>query len=213
MPAERCLAHGPGVLTDAELLAAILRHGRSGEDVLSLSRRILRDHGPLRELMRSSPEQLVSISGIGRARAAMILCSAELGRRAAVPEPDRPLLSDPDRVAQHYMGRLSGLPHETFVVACLNTKNRLLRDCVLFQGTVSETVVSPREIYREALRCGAARILVLHNHPSGDPTPSRADMDVTKRIAKAGEMLGIPLVDHMVIGDGTYISFLKQGYL
>lgn len=212
-PYERCLREGPAVLNDAELLAVILRTGSVGENSVSLSARIL-GMGSLSEVTALSVPQLRKIKGIGKVKAVQIQCLGELCKRMAKSRKERPLaFSSPEVIADYYMEELCREEKEKVVLVLLNNKNHFIHDTVLSVGTVNTSLLSPREIFLEALRYKAVNLILLHNHPSGDPSPSSQDVAMTRQIVRAGELLSIFLVDHIIIGDHTYISLKERGYM
>ena len=216
MPYERFLSCGAGSLTNAELLAIILRTGTREKSATQLSREILGfyDSGAsdLSALHRLTKEDLMSIPGIGEVKAVKILSLAEISRRLVREQAARRLVfSSPSSVADYYMEDLRHLETETAILVLLDNKLALLREEILSLGTVNCTLLSPREIFLRALRWGAVNIMLLHNHPSGDPTPSRMDLEVTERISRVGKLLGIHLIDHLVIGDLSYTSLREYG--
>lgn len=212
-PYERCLADGPSVLNDAELLAVILRTGSVGENSIALASRLL-GMGGLAELTSMSIVQLQKIRGIGRVKAVQIKCIGELCKRMARARSSvQQVFSSPDRIAEYYMEELCREDREKTILLLLNNKSHLLHDTVLTVGTVNCSLLSPREVFLEAFRYEAVNIALIHNHPSGDPTPSMQDIAVTRQIARAGELLNIFLVDHIIIGDHTYISLKERGYI
>ena len=216
MPYERFLSCGAGSLTNAELLAIILRTGTKEKSATQLSREILGFYesgaSDLTALHRLTREDLMSIPGIGEVKAVKILSLAEIARRLVREQAARRLVfSSPSSVADYYMEDLRHLETETAILVLLDNKLALLREETLSLGTVNCTLLSPREIFLRALRWGAVNIMLLHNHPSGDPTPSRMDLEVTERISRVGKLLGIHLIDHLVIGDLTYTSLREYG--
>ncbi len=213
-PYERCLKHGPECLNDAELLAVILRTGCIGESSTSLAARILMERGGLLGLFSVSAEQLQTIKGIGKVKAVQLQCIAEISRRmAASIHEDKIDMSMPESVADYYMEDMRHKDQEVLKLIMLDTKNRLIRDRDISKGTVNASLVSPREIFLEALRTGAVGIILMHNHPSGDPAPSLEDITVTKRVAQAGLLLGVTLMDHIIIGDRSYVSLKERGMI
>lgn len=213
-PYERCMKHGPGCLNDAELLAVILRTGSVGESSTSLAARILREKGGLVGLFRVSAAELQNMKGIGKVKAIQIQCMAELSRRMAASIREKKVdMREPASVADYYMEDMRHRDQEVLKLIMLDTKSRLICDRDISKGTVNASLVSPREIFVEALRNGAVFIILMHNHPSGDPTPSPEDIAVTRRVSQAGAMLGIALVDHIVIGDRSYVSLKERGML
>ena len=216
-PYEKCLQHGPGILTDAELLAVILRTGCRGKNAVELAREILAKGGSengLIHLNRMTLPELTEIPGVGSVKAIQMLCICELSRRIARRRArEKLVLNDPGTIAAYYMEDLRLREQECLLLVMLDTRCRLLADRIMTVGTVNGSLVSSREIFMEALRHRAVGILLLHNHPSGDPTPSLEDRLVTEKIQKAGRLLDIRLYDHIVIGDGQYISFKEQGFI
>ena len=218
MPYERFLSCGAGSLTNAELLAIILRTGTREKDATQLSRDILgfyregaTDLSALHHLTR---EDLLQIPGIGEVKAVKILSLAEISRRLVRERTaERLVFNVPEAVADHYMEELRHRETETAVLVMLDNRMALLHEEILSQGTVNCTMLSPREVFLRALRWGAVHIILLHNHPSGDPTPSDLDIETTARICKAGRLLGIHLLDHLIIGDLRYTSLREAGYI
>lgn len=212
-PYERCLREGPSVLNDAELLAVILRTGSVGENSVSLASRIL-GMGGLHEVTGLSVPQLQRIKGIGRVKAVQIQCIGELCKRMARSRREPSLVfSSPDQIADYYMEELCHEDKEKVILVLLNNKSHFLHDLVLSVGTVNCSLLSPREIFLEALRYEAVNLILIHNHPSGDPSPSAQDIAMTRQIARAGELLSIFLMDHIIIGDHTYISLKERGFV
>lgn len=214
LPYDKFERAGAEALTDAELLAIIIRTGSGGLTPMEIGRRILnreKDHGGLSNLYRLSLAELQQIPGIGRVKAVKLKCIAELSKRIA-GERTRPLLAftDPGRVAKHYMERMRHEDREIVLLLSLNSRMRLLAESVLSIGTVNRSLVTPREIFLEALKNGAVNVILLHNHPGGDPMPGRADRKLTEQAAAAGQMIGITLADHLVIGDKDYFSFRQH---
>ena len=208
-PYEKCVRLGAQSLTDAELLAVLLRTGTVGspsvhmaEEILSLSK----DRKGLLGLHTLSLAQLKSVKGIGTVKAIQIKCIGELSKRIAQTTSRKGLqFTQPGTIADYYMERLRHKEQEELICMMLDTKNHLLGEEMIFKGTVNGSFVSPREIFLTAMSYHAVGILLVHNHPS------QADLDVTQRIAEAGELLGIPLLDHIIIGDCKYLSFRQQG--
>lgn len=211
-PYERCLKDGPSVLNNAELLAVILRTGSVGENSVDLAARLLRE-GTLEEIVAMTVPQLTAIRGIGRVKAIQLQCIGELGKRLAAPPLDvgTRLFQTPDAIAYHYMGRLRFEKQEHVYLLLLDGKCRLIRELLLTKGTANNSLLSPRDVFVEAQRYRAESIVLLHNHPSGDPTPSDTDLSVTRQIKKAGELTDIPLLDHIIIGRNDYISLKERG--
>ncbi len=212
-PYEKCFANGPDFLTDNELLSVILRTGTNGISASDLSNQILKGEGgqdSLLSIMHLSKEQLLKIKGIGKVKAVQILCIAELAKRIASVDAYSGLRFDkPSSIADYYMERLRHLEREKLIVMYLDTKCRMIQDKVLTMGTVNQSLISPREIFVEALKCNAVNLILIHNHPSGDCTPSKEDIQSTHKIKKAGEIIGINLLDHIIIGDRKYSSIME----
>ncbi|MCI8514815.1 MAG: DNA repair protein RadC [Lachnospiraceae bacterium] len=216
-PYEKCLHHGAGHLSDAELLAVIIRSGSRDESAVELAGRILYHSGAangLLSLHHVSLPELQRIPGIGKVKAVQLKCVAELSRRMAkASSAGTTAFTDPKQIADFFMEDMRHKEREELRVVFFNTKNQYIHDIILFQGTVNSSVVSPREIFLEALRYQAVSIVLLHNHPSGDCTPSREDILTTRRIRGAGDLIGISLIDHIIIGDHSYISLKERGVL
>lgn len=218
-PYEKCLSQGAGALSDSELLAVILKTGTRGSSSLHLANEILKylqnsSYPGLVGLHYISLEELTKIHGIGRVKAIQLKCIGELSKRIATASARSTLsFNNPVTIAQYYMERLRHEEQEHMICVMLDSKNHLLGEQVLTKGISNATLITPREVYLAALQYHAVNLILLHNHPSGDPTPSRCDLEVTERIFDAGEMLGIALLDHIIIGDHRYISFREQGLL
>jgi DNA repair protein RadC len=213
-PREKLWSHGTAALGDNELIALVIGHGSRRTNALAVANALLAAHGGLHGLARCSVDDLVRTSGIGAARASQILGALKLGRRTLARHPAvRRQMLRPDDAADYLMPRFGGRGVEQFGVVLLDTKFRVIRSAVLASGTLNSTIVQPREVYRAAAIGGAAAIVVFHNHPSGDPTPSPEDVDLTRRLAAAGVLIGIDLVDHVILGDGRYWSFKERGTL
>jgi DNA repair protein RadC len=213
-PREKLLHHGVSALGDNELLALVLGHGSKRGSALALANALLAAHGGAHGLTRCSCDDLLGVAGIGRARAAQIVAAVELGRRTLARRPAaRTLLNDPASAAAFLMPRFSGRGVEQLGIVLLDSKHRVLRTAIIAVGTLNTSAVEPREVFREAAIGGAAAILMFHNHPSGDPAPSDDDFHLTRRLVAAGELMGIEVVDHVVIGDAKYFSFKETGNL
>lgn len=216
-PYEKFEAYGAEGLSDAELLAVILRTGTKGIPAVSMARNILGESGAERGILSIeylSLKELKKISGVGHVKAIQIKCIAELAKRMAKAEQYQKVsFRQPKSVAEYYMEEFRMKKQEYMMLIMLNTKSMLIADKVIFKGTVNASLVSPREIFMEAIEHEAVYIILLHNHPSGDPTPSREDIALTKRIKEAGNLMDIKLLDHVIIGDHKYISFAEQDLL
>lgn len=214
-PREKFLRYGAQALSDAELLALILRSGTKDMTALQLAQTLLaqKDKGLL-NLVYMNPQEMKEIPGIGQVKAAQLKCIVELaGRIAKCNRFGDIRLNEPASIAYYYMETLRHEPKEQLLLAMFDAKSNLLGDEVVSVGTVNYSLVSPREIFISALECHAVHIVLLHNHPSGDPTPSDADIQVTHRVMESGRILGIALADHIIIGDNRYMSFRENGLL
>lgn len=216
-PYEKFLKLGSEYLTDAELLAIIIRTGTKEENSVEIGQRVLKlsdERYGLLGLHHISIEELMTIHGIGEVKAVKIKCIAELSKRISKMSAGLKLqINSPKTVADYYMEELRHIETERILLVMLDNKNRIIKDIVISQGTVNASILSPREIFLIALRYKAVYILILHNHPSGDPTPSKQDIAITKRMKEVADLIGIPLIDHIVIGDNKYISFKEKRYL
>jgi DNA repair protein RadC len=215
-PYERCFSCGPAALSDEELLAVIIRTDVNGMTSVELSNRILQLAGPegIAGLGNLTVQELVKIKGVGQVKAVQILCIAELsGRIAKRRKADRLNFNSPQAVADYYMEEMRHKDKEELKVLMLDGKSALITETTISVGTVNFAVASPREIFLEALKYQAVGIIIMHNHPSGDPTPSRNDIISTRKIREAGEIIGISLIDHIVIGDNKYTSFCEKKLL
>lgn len=214
-PRTRLFAAGAEALSPAELLALVLRAfpGTGDARALELSGLLLLERGGLYGLLRSSPRELAGVAGIGEAKASTLLAAAELGKRMVSEQgPKRPVISSPQDADRLLRGRVAHLDRERFVVLLLNTKNAVLATHTVSVGTLSSSLVHPREVFKPAVQASAAGLILAHNHPSGKTEPSREDREVTKRIVEAGKTLGIEVIDHLVIGD-TFFSFKAYGLI
>ncbi len=215
-PYEKCEKMGAEALTDVELLAVLLRTGTRGENAVSLARRILYSAGEtgILGIHQFSRERLMKIKGIGKVKAIQISCISELTKRLAKAScGDSLSFSHPETIARYYMEDLRHEKQEVMKLLMLNSKARLIGEVNVSKGTVNSSLITPRELFIEALQKNAVSIVLMHNHPSGDPTPSREDLLTTKRILDAGALIGIELLDHIIIGNNCYISFREEGIL
>ncbi len=215
-PYEKCERLGAGSLSDAELLAVLLRTGSRGENVLDLSRRILYYAGEdgILGIHHFTIERLKRMKGIGRVKAVQMVCISELAKRLAKARACEMLqFTCPASIAKYYMEDMRHERQEVMKLLMLNSKSRLIGESDISKGTVNASLITPRELFIEALQKNAVSIIILHNHPSGDPSPSREDRLITERIRQAGDLIGIELLDHIVIGNNCYISFSEQGLL
>ncbi|HEY8122825.1 MAG TPA: DNA repair protein RadC [Myxococcota bacterium] len=212
-PRERLFAHGAAPLSDAELLALLLRTGVRRRAATQLAHELLATGG-LALLAQASPSELAATAGIGPAKAATLLAAFELGRRLAARPLERgERIGSPEDVHRHFHARLRDAATEQFHIILLDARHRVLRSVLTSQGTLTASLVHPREVFRPALREAAAALVLVHNHPSGDPSPSAEDREITRRLARAGALLGIPVLDHVIVADRGYASLREQGEL
>ncbi len=213
-PRERLQQYGAAFLSTAELLAIVLRTGTHQRSAISLAEHLLSEHRNLRGIANATVQELAKIKGIGPVKAIQVAACVELGKRlAAHNENLQPVIGSPEAAVHLLMPEMRMASKEHFKTLLLDTKNRLIRIATTSIGTLDSSVVHPREVFKDAIGVSAASILVVHNHPSGDPTPSPEDRNVTLRIAEAGKILGIELLDHVIIGDGKWVSMKERGML
>ncbi len=216
-PYEKCERFGVKALSDAELLAVLLRTGAEGTSALNMSRNVLSalGCGGLAQLHKISMEDLLEIRGIGKVKAMQILCIAELSGRIAqakIGKEDDLVYDNPEVIGAYYMEQMRHESQEIVLLLCLSSKGRLLSKKVISRGDIHTAILNPREVFAEALSHRAVSIILLHNHPSGDPTPSAEDIEITRKIMETGKLVGIPLTDHLVIGDRTFVS-MRQSHI
>ena len=214
-PREKLMNRGAEALSNAELLAILLRTGTQEESVMRLAERILIEVGEegLSGLAHSSIESLMKRKGVGEAKAITIAAALELGKRVAIGDSKkRVIIRSSDDIANYMMPRLRYCDREHFYAILLNTKNHIIASPLISIGTLSESLVHPRELFKEAINHSSSSVILVHNHPSGDPSPSREDIMMTRRIIEGGRLLDIQILDHVIIGDNTYISLREQGY-
>ena len=213
-PRERLLAKGPDALSDAQLLAILLRTGRRNSSAVQVAIELLGRVGGISGLATCGVEEICAIQGIGPAKAAQLKAAVELGRRSlATPLSTGTRISSSADLFKHFHPILRDRKQELFKVVLLDAKNTVVKETTVSEGTLTRSIVHPREVFAGAVRESAAAVIFLHNHPSGDPTPSQEDRRLTDRLAEAGRLLGIPVLDHVIIGDGRYVSFADQGWL
>jgi DNA repair protein RadC len=212
-PRERLREYGPKYLSNTELIAILLRTGLKGENVLALSARLLSRFNGLAGLGRSTFAELCSQKGVSEAKACQLLAALELGRRLVSLAPqERAVIQSPQDVANLLSAEMSALEQEHLKVLVLNTKNEVMGIQEIYVGNVNSAVVRPAEVFRPAVRDNATSIIVVHNHPSGDPTPSREDVTITRLLVSSGQVLGVDLLDHVVVGSGgRYVSLKEKG--
>lgn len=213
-PRERLIRQGAGSLSNQELMAILLRTGTKEESVLMLANRILKSFDKIQDFKDATVEEMTAIKGIGEAKAVQILAAVELGKRIYRKHSEgRYVIKSPEDAAAYLMTDMSSLVQEHFVVLFLNVKNEVLHKQTIFIGSLNSSIVHPREIFREAVKRSAASIICAHNHPSGNPSPSPEDIEVTQRLVEAGSIIGIELLDHLIIGDHRFISLKEKGYM
>ncbi|MBF0814133.1 DNA repair protein RadC [Staphylococcus saprophyticus] len=212
-PRERLLNNGPAHLSDGELLAILINTGRKGFSSLDIANELLKSVESLKQLKALSINDLNKVKGIGLYKALILKAAFELGERIHSGSLDEKIqITSPQDVANFMMGKMEHLTQEKFIVLFLNSKNVVIKQKTIFIGTLNSSIVHPREIFSEAIKCASNAIVVLHNHPSGDTTPSKEDIRTTDRLRECGEILGIDLLDHIIIGDHTYMSMVEDGY-
>ncbi len=212
-PRERLIRNGPESLSNAELLGIILRTGSREENVISLSSRILSKYN-IKQLSLANVSRLMQENGVGKAKAAQIAAVFELARRLEtfVEEPKRKICSPKDVYTLMYP-KMREQKKEKFITLCLDTKNQILKEEVVSIGSLNASIVHPREVFKSALMESSASVIMVHNHPSGDPSPSREDIMVTEKMVEGGKLLGIDVLDHIIIGDGKYVSLKDEGFV
>jgi len=211
-PRERLKAYGETALSTAELLAIILRVGVTGESAINVAERLLSQHSGLLGLARLRFEDLCAVRGLGEAKAAQLRAALELGRRLAAEGPEqRPIIRGPEDVARLLQAQMQLLEQEQLRILALSTKNHVLAMPVISTGTVNQSQVRPAEVFKPAIRLNATSIILVHNHPSGDPTPSKEDVAITRELVSAGSLLDIDVLDHVIIGVGRHVSLKDQG--
>ena len=207
-PRERLIRLGSDALSVQELLALILGRGVKGESVMVTSQRLLSRFGNIKGIADASLEELTQINGIGTAKAAQLKAAAELGKRLeSLPdEKQKPVVKSPEDVVTVVRSQLKGKKKEHFLVLCLDTRNRMINCKPISIGSLDTSIVHPREAFKEAVSSSAASVILVHNHPSGDTEPSKEDIELTKRMVKAGEIMGIEVLDHIIVCDRDYLS-------
>lgn len=212
-PRERLMKSGPESLSDSELLAIILRTGSMKENVINLSQRVLSTYN-LKQLSQITHTQLMKLHGIKESKAAQILACFEIARRLeSFHEETKPKINSPEDVYKRLYPGLREHKKESFIELCLDTKNQILKEEVISIGSLNANIVHPREVFKTALAESAAHIIVVHNHPSGDPAPSREDIEITKKLVETGKIIGIDVLDHVIIGDGRHFSMKEAGHI
>ncbi|HMK61232.1 MAG TPA: DNA repair protein RadC [Dissulfurispiraceae bacterium] len=213
-PRERLLMHGPEFLSNAQLLAILLRTGSSSKGVIDLAISILDSFKTLRNIDSASIAELSKMKGVGTAKIAQIRAAFELGKRLMAEfDGGVPVFNSSSAVYAYLSPRFKNSKKEQFICLLLDAKNRLIKDIKISEGTLTNSLIHPREAFKEAIKESAASVIFAHNHPSGDPTPSLDDIAVTERLKKSGEVIGISALDHIIIGDGTFVSLKEKGIL
>lgn len=211
-PRERFQRLGPSALSDAELLAILLQKGTVKENVIDLSNRLLSNYG-LAKLPSLSLKELQQTKGIGLVKAIQVKAAFEFGRRASVSNSNNFVIKGAKSVYDYASGKIGGSDREQFMVILVNSKNHIIKDEIVSVGILNASIVHPREVFKSAIRESAHAIIVAHNHPSGDPTPSEEDIIVTNSLVDSGNLLNIKLLDHIILGTKSYYSFTKEGRL
>jgi DNA repair protein RadC len=214
-PRERLLKLGSEALSAQEILALILGRGIKGESVMVTSQKLLSRFGNLRGIANASVEELSEIRGVGLAKAAQIKAALELSKRLEgdAGEQQKPMVKSPEDVVNIVKSQLKGKKKEHFLVLCLDTRNRVINCRPVSIGSLDTSIVHPREVFKEAVSSSAASVVFVHNHPSGDPEPSKEDVELTKRLVKAGEIIGIDVLDHIIVCDRSYLSLKAKNFL
>ncbi len=216
-PRERLLESGVDGLSTAELFAIILRTGGRNKSAIGLAREVLMRFSSLKEIEDAAIAEFADIKGMGSAKIAQIKAAFELGKRLLRCEKGagfaNPSFKNSREVYEYYRPKFYGLKKERFLCALLDTKNRVFREKIVSEGTLTSSLVHPREVFRDAIKEAAASVLFIHNHPSGDPNPSRDDISITRRLVETGKVVGISVLDHIVISDGKYLSLMEKGYM
>jgi DNA repair protein RadC len=213
-PREKLERGGVIALGDNELLSIVIGHGTAGASALAIANRVLAASGGTHGLTRLSADHLTRVPGVGPVLASRVQAAVELGRRTLLlPPRDRAQFLTPREVAEFLLPQFGAHPVERFGVVMLDTRHRLIRTLLVSVGTADTSLAHPREVFREATIAGAAAVVLFHNHPSGDPTPSKDDFELTRRLASAGHVLGIDVVDHVILADAHYCSMKESGWL
>jgi DNA repair protein RadC len=213
-PRERLLQHGPQPLTEAELLGILVGKGTRKKTAIDLARELLDQYESLQKLFSRSPSELMKVKGIGSAKAATLSAAFELVRRIQSQKNiAKASFKQSSDVANHYLPLMRDLRKEVFKVLLLNRANRLVKEVTISEGTLEASIVHPRDVFREALLEPAAGIILIHNHPSGNPSPSEEDLRITKQLVEAGKLLGIKVYDHIILGNESYRSLADEGLI
>jgi DNA repair protein RadC len=216
-PRERLLKFGAGGLSTAQLLAIILRSGNRDKSAIELARELLMRFDGLKEVEDAAAAELSQIKGMGSAKVAQLKAAFELGRRLLQNQEDaalkNPSFKNGKEVYEYYRPKFYGMKKERFLCALLDTKNRVFKEIIVSEGTLTSSLVHPREVFRDAIKEAAASVMFVHNHPSGDPNQRRDDLSITERLVETGRVIGINVLAHIIISDGKYLSLLEKGYI
>jgi len=213
-PRERLVKYGSENLSDAQLLAILLRTGLQNTSAVELARNIIKHFEDLTSLEAASISELCSIKGISTAKAVQIKAGLEIGKRSlSRKKPIQKKFKSSKEIADYYMPYLKNLKKEIFKVVLLNGRNKFIKDVTISQGSLNASLVHPREIIKEAIKESASALIFIHNHPSGEPKPTKSDMEITNRLIKACDLVGLRVLDHIIIGDNKYVSFLDKGLI
>ncbi|AZR74863.1 hypothetical protein BBF96_07755 [Anoxybacter fermentans] len=212
-PREKLIKWGPESLSNAELLAIILRTGSRNKTATGLAEELLGYINGLKGILDVSVEELLSIRGIGQVKAVQLVALGELTKRVHAAQYDKKTIQSANDLVEILMPRMRFLMKEVFLVVLLNSQNQILGIEEISKGSLNETIVHPREVFREAIRRSCSAIILAHNHPGGNPEPSLEDLKITRRLYKGGQLLGIQILDHLVLGDGRYVSLKERGII
>ncbi|HCM89416.1 MAG TPA: JAB domain-containing protein [Vagococcus sp.] len=213
-PRQRCKKYGPEALSHQELLAIMLRTGSKKKNVLELAEEVVKSFDNLFDLKTASIEELVAIEGIGEVKAIEIQAMIELGRRLSLYSREKVgTIQSSASLGEQLIKEMKDYHQEHLVVLYLNAKNEILKKKTIFIGSLSQSVAHPREIFNIAVKCSAARMIVVHNHPSGNPLPSEQDLSFTHRLVECGSLMGIQVIDHLIIGENSYVSMKETGVI
>lgn len=215
MPREKLLSKGASSLSNAELVAILLGSGTSEKNAIHMAEEVIAlSNDGIRHLADCTPEEMYQVKGLGQAKCCSLLAAVELGKRIATAVPKKKIsVRNSDAVAGMYMERLRYEKKEHFMCLLINVKGELIEDSRVSVGDLCSSPTHPREVFAKAIRRSAGSVIFVHNHPSGDPEPSKSDIDTTERLAEVGRILGIPVLDHIIIGDGKYVSLKSRGLL
>ena len=211
-PREKLILRGSQNLSDAELIAILLRTGKKGKSVLEIARELISNEGNVATLATKTIDSLQKVSGIGKDKAATLAAAFELSRRILYQEKlySKRKITSPQEIAEIFIPMLRDDNKEKFIVVCLNSANKIIKQETISIGNLNSSIVHPREIYKVAIDCSSASIILIHNHPSGNPEPSNEDIRITKKIVESGKILDIPVFDHLIIAGETYTSFVEK---